>query len=69
MGLTYAMFQSLSFSLFRMDREYNSHIPREALIVIGDIVREAEDLSEALYNARSKSSRRSKDLGILIERG
>ena len=54
MGLTYAMFQSSSFSLFRMDREYNSRIPREALIVIGDIVREAEDLSEALYNARSK---------------
>ena len=55
------------YFLFRMNRDHHLRMPREALIVIGDIVREAEDLSEALYNARSKSSRRSKDLGVLIE--
>ena len=44
------------FFLFRMDRDRYLRMPREALIVIGDIVREAEDLSEALFNARSKST-------------
>ena len=29
-------------------------MPREVLVVIGDIVREVDDLSEAIYNAISK---------------
>ena len=39
---------------FRMERGRQHRMLREALIIIGDILREAEDLSEALYNARSK---------------
>ena len=37
-----------------MERGRQPRMPREALIIIGDILREAEDLSEALYNTRSK---------------
>ena len=53
-GSEFAMFQRISVYYFRMDRGRQLRMPREALIVIGDIIREAEDLSEALYNATSK---------------
>ena len=44
-------------------------MPQEALIVIGDIVREAEDLSEALYNARSKFVTEALGLcGVILRR-
>ena len=56
-GSDFAMFsENFDCFLFRMDQDRYLRMPREALIVIGDIVREAEDLSEALYNARSKST-------------
>ena len=38
-----------------MYRGNHCRLPREMLIVIGDIIREAEDLSDTIYNARSKS--------------
>ena len=52
MGLIFCHFQKVL--RFRIERGRQYRIPWEALIIIGDILREAEDLSEALYNTRNK---------------